>query len=135
MRCFSYIYSPLVMGLVEKPYRSVMAGDSFSLDSLYLHCIGTRCEYPVNWFTAFQHILDIYYVTLRNIVSECYYTRTYMARILYSHFFSLNIILTCYEGNIIGQKNTYITDTVRVRMILIDFAAKDKWNACYPCWT
>lgn len=133
MRCFSYIYSPLVMGLVEKPYRSVMAGDSFSLDSLYLHCIGTRCEYPVNWFTAFQHILDIYYVTLRNIVSECYYTRTYMARILYSHFFSLNIILTCYEGNIIGQKNTHITDTVRVRMILIDFAAKDKWNACYPC--
>lgn len=135
MRCFSYIYSPLVMGLVEKPYRSVMAGDSFSLDSLYLHCIGTRCEYTVNWFTAFQHILDIYYVTLRNIVSECYYTRTYMARILYSHFFSLNIILTCYEGNIIGQKNTHITDTVRVRMILIDFAAKDKWNACYPCWT
>lgn len=133
MRCFSYIYSPLVMGLVEKPYRSVMAGDSFSLDSLYLHCIGTRCEYTVNWFTAFQHILDIYYVTLRNIVSECYYTRTYMARILYSHFFSLNIILTCYEGNIIGQKNTHITDTVRVRMILIDFAAKDKWNACYPC--
>lgn len=105
MRCFSYIYSPLVMGLVEKPYRSVMADDSFSLDSLYLHCIGTRCEYTVNWFTAFQHILDIYYVTLRNIVSECYYTRTYMARILYSHFFSLNIILTCYEGNIIGQKN------------------------------
>lgn len=133
MRCFSYIYSPLVMGLVEKPYRSVMADDSFSLDSLYLHCIGTRCEYTVNWFTAFQHILDIYYVTLRNIVSECYYTRTYMARILYSHFFSLNIILTCYEGNIIGQKNTHITDTVRVRMILIDFAAKDKWNACYPC--
>lgn len=49
---------------------------------------------------------NTFYVTLRNIVSECYYTRTYIARILYSHFFSLNIILKCYEGNIIGQKNT-----------------------------
>lgn len=133
MRCFSYIYSPLVMGLVEKPYRSVMTGDSFSVDSLYFTLYWYR---DVNiLFTAFQHSLDIYYVTLRNIVSECYYTRTYMARVLYSHFFSLNIILTCYEGNIIGQKNTYITDIVGVRMILIDFAAKDKWNARYPCGT
>lgn len=94
----------------------------------------TLCWYKdVNILLTGLLLSNMFYVTLRNIVSECYYTRAYIARILYSQFFSLNIILTCYEGNIIGQKNTYITDTVRVRMILIDFAAKDRWNARYPC--